>query len=66
MNANAAWAYVWISNPSGDGTNYVWNNKAGNAWDLVAIKDDYGHITGLASAEDIAEVGTASDTITVS
>jgi hypothetical protein len=66
MNANAAWAYVWITNPSGDGTNYVWNNKAGNTWDLVAIKDDYGHITGLASAEDIAEVGTASDTITVS
>jgi hypothetical protein len=32
------WHFVWISNPSCDGINYVWNNKAGASWSLTAVK----------------------------
>ena len=64
INADAAWAYVWITNPSGDGTNFVWKNKAGNAWDLGAVKMD-GKVVGLYSAEDVVVVSTDSDTDTV-
>ena len=31
------WHYVWITNPSCDGVNYKWNNKAGVQWSLTAV-----------------------------
>jgi len=31
------WHYVWLTNPSCDGLNYVWNNKAGASWSLAAV-----------------------------
>jgi hypothetical protein len=29
--------YVWITNPSCDGVNFMWNNKAGEQWSLTAV-----------------------------
>ena len=34
------WHYVVITNPSGDGINYVWNNKAEVTWSLRANRYD--------------------------
>jgi len=33
------WHYVWLTNPSCDGVNYMWNNKAGVSWSLTAVMD---------------------------
>jgi len=34
--------YVWITNPSCDKMNYVWNNKNGSKWAMRAVWDDDG------------------------
>tara|TARA_B110000305_G_C19133792_1_gene490178 strand:+ start:248 stop:616 length:369 start_codon:yes stop_codon:yes gene_type:complete len=33
------WHFVTIANPSGDGLNFTWSNRAGVKWDLTASRD---------------------------
>ena len=49
---DSAWHYVWITNPSGDERNFVWNNLAGHSWSLVADKDTLGNVVALRTGED--------------
>ena len=43
MGAAISQDYAWITNPSCDGTNYVWNNKAGDQQALKAVFHSDGY-----------------------
>jgi len=49
---DSPWHYVWITNPSGDGNHFVWNNKAGHSWNLDAHKDSLRNIVSLSTDID--------------
>lgn len=38
MNSAISQDFAWLTNPSCDGENYVWNNKAGDRIAIKAIK----------------------------
>ena len=43
--------YVWLTNPSCDQKNFVWNNKAGVSWNLTAVFEN-GKIAKFNVSED--------------
>lgn len=39
QNNSNDWHFVWITNPTCDGVNFKWNNKAGRQWSLKAVHE---------------------------
>ena len=46
------WHYVTITNPSNDGLNFVWDNRAGVSWSLIAKYDETGMLNYFEVGQD--------------
>jgi len=45
-------AQATLTNPSGDGTNFIWEDKAGNSWTMEAVRKADGKIKGFFVGEE--------------